>query len=110
MNTCHEEVIAPHHTDGYTVYRIPGILPTADGAALLCCEARPDAHSDWGAIDVLVWRREKDGSRREVLHLDNAHDTCNNPTLIPDGALVHLICHHDDTRVYIRTSADNGFT
>jgi sialidase-1 len=40
----------------YAIYRIPGIVVTAAGTLLVCCEARRSARGDWGAIDLLLRR------------------------------------------------------
>ena len=45
---------------GYKLYRIPGIVVTAAGTVLACCEARRGDSGDWGTIDVML-RRSTDG-------------------------------------------------
>ena len=49
-------------TEGYALYRIPGIVITARGTVLVYCEARKDSPRDWGHID-LVYRRSTDGGK-----------------------------------------------
>ena len=87
----------------YAIYRIPGIVVTASGMLLVCCEARRSPHGDWGASDLLL-RRSTDGGRtwepprrmnrspEPVMKnlaangqgLDSVGQTCNNPLLIAD--------------------------
>ena len=40
----------------YAIYRIPGIVITAAGTLLVCCEARSSLRGDWGASDLLLRR------------------------------------------------------
>lgn len=49
-------------TDGYALYRIPGLIVTAKGTVLAYCEARRTGKSDWDTIDILL-RRSTDGGR-----------------------------------------------
>jgi len=100
----------------YVSYRIPGIVVTGRHTLLVCCEGRPDPMSDWGAIDVLLARSEDGGvtwSPFTVLRGQTdsaAHHTYNNPTLIADGELTHLIYHCDYRQAFILHSADDGRT
>ncbi len=91
--------------NGYAAYRIPGVVMTPRGA-LTCCEARHDAGSDWGKIDILIQR--EDGVR--FFLRGNETDTMNNPTLIADGEKTHLIYHVNYARAFHRTSMDFGAT
>lgn len=118
LNTRNEQIIAQKGENGYHSFRIPGILPAENGALLLCCEARAENAGDWGDIDVVVWRMEADGSRRQTLKIGSSHlspdgtmRTYNNPVLIPDGGeRVHLIYHRNYERAFVVTSADGGRT
>ncbi len=124
------------HEGGYDVYRIPGVVVTAKGAALAFCEARdlPDDRmgADWAKIDILM-RRSSDGGEtwgppRKVVtppgdvqpnpialeHGYNAVDsvTQNNAVAIVDhktGALHFLYCIEYARCYYIR-SDDDGLT
>lgn len=109
--------IFQHGSGGYREYRIPGILPMADGAFLLACEARAEDTGDWGDIDVVVWRMEENAQRRETLRIGQSHlphdgtmRTYNNPVLIPDGESVHLIYHQNYAQAFICSSGDGGRT
>ena len=60
-------------SDGYAVYRIPGIVVTAKGTVLAYCEARKLREADRGEIEIHL-RRSTDGGRtfspaRQVAHL-----------------------------------------
>ena len=48
--------------EGYTLYRIPGIVVTKRGTVLAYCEARKSDKGDWGTIDILL-RRSTDGGK-----------------------------------------------
>src|SRR6516162_7926986 len=48
--------------EGYTLYRIPGIVVTAKGTVLAYCEARKGEGGDWTTIDILL-RRSTDGGK-----------------------------------------------
>jgi sialidase-1 len=50
------------NTDGYALYRIPGIVVTQRGSVLAYCEARKTGKSDWDTIDLML-RRSTDGGR-----------------------------------------------
>lgn len=49
-------------TDGYALYRIPGLIVTAKGTVLAYCEARRTGKSDWDTIDIML-RRSTDGGK-----------------------------------------------
>lgn len=109
-----EQIILKGNTNGYEEYRIPGILALSD-SLLLTCEARVGGMGDWGDIDILVIRVEKDGSYHEVLKIGESNQipdgkmrTYNNPVLIPDGERVHLIYHKNYEQAFIVTSEDAG--
>lgn len=60
-------------TDGFRLYRIPGIVVTARGSVLAYCEARKFAVADRGEIEIHL-RRSTDGGRawspaKQVAHL-----------------------------------------
>ena len=117
---------------GYAVYRIPGLVVTANGTALAVCEARRDGPSDWGTMDILL-RRSTDGGRtwdaaRRVAHEGPAvprspvalerkqgrpdDQTVNNPVLIAGrkpGSVVLLYCV-EYAKCFVRRSQDDGAT
>ena len=101
--------------DGYSLYRIPGIVVTNKGTLLAYCEARKTGKSDWDTIDLML-RRSTDGgktwsARQMIAHVDGPHKknpvalaqklanaddvTYNNPVAIVDsksGAVHFLFC------------------
>lgn len=50
------------NTDGYALYRIPGLIVTSKGTVLAYCEARRSGKTDWDAIDIML-RRSTDGGK-----------------------------------------------
>ncbi len=48
--------------EGYTLYRIPGIVVTKRGTVLAYCEARKSDKGDWGTIDILLRRSTNNGT------------------------------------------------
>lgn len=117
---------------GYAVYRIPGLVVTANGTALAVCEARRDGPDDWGTMDILL-RRSTDGGRNWAPPRRLAHEgpvvprspvalerklgqpddrTVNNPVLIvgrKPGSVVLLYCV-EYARCFVRRSQDDGAT
>lgn len=100
----------------YASYRIPGIVCTADETLFISLEARSRPQSDWGAIDLMVLRsRDRGESWTQCLCVKPRADapgaqTYSNPTLIADGALLHMLYHLNYERAYCVTSADAGET
>jgi sialidase-1 len=119
------------NTDGYALYRIPGIVVTAKGTVLAYCEARKTGKTDWDTIDILL-RRSTDGGRtwspRQKLadvpgpkaknpvalaqKLGNPDDvTYNNPVAIADrNGSVHFLFCLEYARCFSLRSDDDGLT
>jgi sialidase-1 len=122
-------------TDGFRLYRIPGIVVTAKGSVLAYCEARKFTVADRGEIEIHL-RRSTDGGRtwspaKQVAHLGprlprNPHmpedkkkkdmgglneQTVNNPVAIAarDGT-VHLLYCVEYMRAFHIRSDDDGVT
>jgi len=122
-------------SDGFTLYRIPGIVVTARGTVLAYCEARKFTGADRGEIEIHL-RRSTDGGRTfspavQVAHFGprlprNPHmpeekkkkdmggpdeQTVNNPVAIAarDGT-VHLLYCVEYMRVFHVRSDDDGET
>ena len=118
--------------DGYSLYRIPGIVVTGSGTVLAYCEARKNKSGDWGPIDVMM-RRSTDGGktwlpRQKIVHVEGnlpinplaaaqnldkpGDNTVNNPVAIADqetGAIHFLYCLEYMRCFYMR-SDDDGAT
>ncbi len=115
-------------TDGFELYRIPGMVVTAKGTVLVYCEARHDAKSDWGEIEVHL-RRSTDGGKtfdkaHQIAHMGqrsegNPHkktggeheQTVNNPVAIADrDGIVHFLYQLNYARSFYMRSDDDGVT
>lgn len=121
--------------DGFTLYRIPGLVVTARGSVLAYCEARKFSTADRGEIEIHL-RRSTDGGRtwsppQQVAHRGerlprNPHlppgkqaqdfggpeeQTVNNPVAIScrDGT-VHLLYCVEYLRCFHIRSDDDGVT
>ena len=117
--------------DGYTLYRIPGVIVTAKGTVLAYCEARKSDRGDWGPIDILM-RRSTDGGKtfdapRKIVDVPGPHKknpvalaqklaspddvTYNNVVAIADAkGAVHLLCCLEYMRCFYQRSDDDGLT
>lgn len=117
-------------TNGYKLYRIPGIVVTTKGTLLVYCEARKSDRGDWGTIDLFL-RRSTDGGKtwsprqrivtppKKVQQNEVAlkqklakpgEITLNNPVAIVDrktGAIHFLYCI-EYARCYYMRSDDDG--
>lgn len=118
------------NTEGYDVYRIPGIVATAGGVLVAYAEARKPGRGDWSAID-LVMRRSEDGGRswssqrmagrvagdlkkNPMAMAQNLGEegaiTYNNPIAIADRrhGVVHFIFCVEYMRAFYMRSEDDG--
>ena len=119
------------NSDGYMLYRIPGIVVTAKGTVLAYCEARKNSTSDWATIDIHL-RRSTDGGKTFAetkkialvagpiqrhpaalaLKLGKPDDvTYNNPVAIVDkSGAVHFLFCLEYMRCFTMKSDDDGQT
>jgi sialidase-1 len=118
--------------DGYTMYRIPGVVVTARGSVLAYCEARKGDGGDWATIDLFV-RRSTDGGktwepRRQLPRPEGpiarnpvvlarkagkpGDTTFNNPVAIadPKSGAVHFLFCAEYARCFYSRSDDDGKT
>jgi len=124
-------VLWTHDTEGYSNYRIPGIVVTKAGTVLAYAEARKAPRTDWGESDILI-RRSTDGGRTfsppmRIGHMEEQFaknpaaiarkqgigqgTTYNNPVAIADrrGA-VHFVFCVEYMRAFYMRSDDDGRT
>jgi sialidase-1 len=120
-------------SNGFTLYRIPGIVVTAKGSVLVYCEARKFSGADRGEIEIHL-RRSTDGGRtfspaKQVAHMGprlarNPHmsdekkgkdmggpdeQTVNNPVAIATReGVVHLLYCVEYMRCFYLRSEDDG--
>lgn len=118
-------------TNGYALYRIPGLIVTRRGGVLAWCEARKHSGSDWGAINIQM-RRSTDGGRtfeaaRTIANVEGPKPknpvavaqklsptdevTYNNPVMIADNnGVVHFLFCLEYMRCFYARSVDDGKT
>jgi sialidase-1 len=119
-------------TEGYVLYRIPGLVVTAKGTILAYCEARRHSGNDWDAIDVLLRRSSDAGktwsARQKIAQVEGpikknpaalakkvgkAEDvTYNNAVAIVDAqtGAVHFLFCVEYNRCFYQRSDDDGQT
>lgn len=130
-----KSVLFEEQTDGFMLYRIPGMVVTARGSVLAYCEARKLSVADRGEIEVHL-RRSTDGGRTFSLPVQVAHlgprlprnpvlppgkeskdmgapneQTVNNPVAIATrSGRVHLVYCVEYMRCFQILSDDDGLT
>ncbi|MDA9764667.1 glycoside hydrolase [Opitutales bacterium] len=128
-----KQVLFEEQSDGYSIYRIPGIVVTAKGTVLAYCEARKFRPADRGEIEIHL-RRSTDGGRTfspamQVAHTGprlprNPHmpeskrskdmggpeeQTVNNPVAIAgNDGWVHMVYCVEYYRAFHMVSKDDG--
>jgi len=100
--------------DGYTGFRIPGVVVTTKGTVLCYCAARKSGFGDWDDIDVAL-RRSTDGGKTfsaKTIIADVGTSTVDNPTAIVDRKTdaVHMLYQVNYARCYYIRSDDDGQT
>jgi len=118
-------------TNGYAVYRIPGLVVTPKGTVLAYAEARKSERGDWGTIDIML-RRSTDGGKtwsaqKSIVAVDGPKQknpvalaqglapssdvTYNNPVAIADrNGVVHFLFCLEYMRAFYMRSDDDGVT
>jgi sialidase-1 len=127
----HSERLFEGGTQGYNIYRIPGIVVTKKGSILAYTEARRTNGNDWDSIDI-VMRRSSDGGatfspQRVIAHVPGKIQrnpvaaernqgkpgdiTYNNPVAIADAdGSVHFLFCLEYMRAFRMRSDDDGLT
>ncbi len=110
-------IIETFGTGPYMEYRIPGIIITRKGTLLCCYEGRMNTCDDWAKIDIVICRSTDGGinfSKQIVCASEEEHEqgavTWNNPVLIEDGEMIHLIFHKNYEKAYYCFSRNDGIT
>lgn len=118
-------------TNGYTLYRIPGLVVTQKGTVLAYAEARKSDRGDWGTIDIML-RRSTDGGKtwsaqKSIAAVEGPKQknpvalaqglapssdvTYNNPVAIADrNGSVHFLFCLEYMRAFYMRSDDDGVT
>lgn len=104
-------IIEREHSDGYALFRIPGIIRTCKDSLIVYCECRKDS-GDWAEIDIAM-RKSTDGgqtwSERRILAYGNGH-TLNNPVMFADKDVITLLYQYEYSKTFISRSYDDGET
>ena len=129
LNILYRSTVIQHETGGYATFRIPLIEVAPNGDLLVFCEARKNSESDYGYIDLVMFR-SKDGGRswgERTIVATNGGDTTSEPAVISDKKLgrLHLLYQKrpggntfqdylggtaNDARGYHTYSVDSGYT
>ena len=115
---CDKQDLFEARTDGYHVYRIPGLVTTAAGTVLAYTEARKGLGGDWDPIDIRMRRSTDSGLTWEPPFTVVDHETfdatapVNNFNCIADrrSGEVHALFCQDYARVFYTKSVDDGLT
>ena len=104
-------------TNGYHIYRVPGILCTQNNILLATAEARRGRGGDWDGNDVVMRRSADGGQTWEPLTVVARYDTygegpISNFVMISDhkDGAVHALYCHNYARVFYMQSKDDGAT
>lgn len=110
-----EQILFTSGQDGYTLYRIPGVVITSNGTIIAYCEAR-EGRNDLDPLDVIL-KRSTDGgdtwqTRVKIADGVSTGDTMNNPIMVAEknNGNVHFFYCKNYNEVYYRKSTDHGVT
>lgn len=110
-----ETILFTSGVDGYTLYRIPGIVVTSNGTVITYCEARA-GRADRAPMDVIMRRSTDNGesweSRVNLAEGISSGSTMNNPVMIAekDSGNVHFFYNKNYYQCFYRKSTDHGAT
>jgi len=95
---------------GYSQYRIPGIVVTANGTLLAYYECRK-TNSDWADIDIKLIRSEDNGETWQTVTVFAGNgNTLNNPVTFVKEQELHLLFLKNYKQLYHCLSTDDGKT
>ena len=111
MDALRKTLLAEGGQGGFDSYRVPGLVITAAGTLLACCEGRV---KEGDRRTLLLYRSTDDGATfapRTVLAEPAPGQLLHNPMLLAckDGRVLLFWCS-DYGRLYLRVSADDGRT
>ena len=98
-------------------YRIPAIVITNRGTVLIAYESRENARNDWANIHITIRRSTDDGQYFSAPvfpslflpnNTDNTVQTWNNPVLVADKEIIHLLFCQNYEKVWHCQSHDDG--
>lgn len=101
----------------FTEYRIPAIIISRKGTILVAYESRENDRNDWANIQITIRRSTDDGqhfsapiypSRLLSGSTDKIVQTWNNPVLIADQEIIHLLFCQNYEKVWYCQSHDDG--
>jgi sialidase-1 len=102
-------------TEGYSTYRVPGLLTTHSGVLIGTAEARRGRGGDWDGNDLVMRRSDDGGESWGDMLVVAACDTygpgpISNFAMISDrdDGHVHALFCHNYARVFSTRSADDG--
>ena len=93
---------------GNTKVRIPGLVITEKGTLIGYYEYR-DSVSDWANIDIKIIRStDKGDSWQTITLIPNDGCTLNNPVMVVQGEVIHLLYCRNYKQLFYCKSTDDG--
>lgn len=103
-------MIIERYLSKYHMCRIPCIVATSSDSLIACYECRKTA-SDWAQIDIKLIKSTDGGkSWRCIKLIKGEGHTLNNPVLIVNGDVIHMLYLSEYKTLYHLTSFDDGET
>lgn len=101
-------MIIENHGGEYYNCRIPGIICTGFGSLIAYYECRK-TDSDWSEIDLKIIKSTDDGQNWITVKTVKANGkTLNNPVMIVNGNVLHMLYCENYKRVFHSVSYDDG--
>ena len=103
-------MILEQPNETYALYRIPGLVLTPKKSLLAYYECRRKK-GDWAPIDLKIMRSTDNGKTwHTTLLFPGQGNTLNNPVLIVDGNLLHMLFLRNYKEIFYCRSEDDGKT